>query len=217
MQQKNQIQQLLLLTGINCHTGVLRHTQRNFQSCKSFSCLGEIWVSKWLCCQHSVRAQPIGKIICTTVNAMSSSCDICIENEVLSIANEIWTELVAAAAVEAPLLVKPYYNDVAKNEDKTDFKRPLEMSVTEYNSVAAKLNWNVTVKYSLFSINPDPLQPIFLCHLLLLTAYKLIFFGEDAYGKVTVRCKVTARCKVASTIVNYLLEKNWVFLTVTSG
>jgi hypothetical protein len=103
---------------------------------------------------------------------MSSSSDICIDNEVLSIANEIWTELVAAAAVEAPLLVKPYYNDVVKNEDKTDFKRPLEMSVTEYNSVAAKLNWNVTVKYSLFSINPDPLQPIHLCHLLLLTAYK---------------------------------------------
>jgi hypothetical protein len=172
-----------------------------------------MWVSKflWLCYQHSLKARPVGKNIRTMVNAMSSSSDICIENEVLSIANDIWTELVAATAVEAPLLVKPYYNDVAKNEDKTDFKRPLEMSVTEYNSVAAKLNWNATVKYSLFSINPDPLQPIRLCHLLLLTAYKLKNFGEDAYGKVT------ARCKVASTIVNYLLEKNWVFFPVASG
>ncbi len=98
-----------------------------------------------------------------------------------------------------------------KNDDKTDFKRPLEMSVTEYNSVAAKLNWNVTVKYSLFSINHDPLQPIRLCHLLLLTAYELKVFDEDAYGKVT------ARCKVASSIVNYQLEKNQVFFPVTSG
>ena len=56
-----------------------------------------------------------------------------------------WTELMTAATVDVPLLVKQYNNDVVKNEDMTDFKMPPEMSITEYNTVAAKLNWNVTV------------------------------------------------------------------------
>ncbi len=107
-------------------------------------------------------------------------------------------------------MVKPFYNEMVKN-DKSDFKKPLEMTTAEYNSVTSKLNWNARVKYSLFSINSDPLHPIRLCHLLLLTAYKLKVFGEDAYGKVT------SRCKVAATIINYLLEKNRVFFPVNSG
>jgi hypothetical protein len=103
-----------------------------------------------------------------------------IDNEMLLIATEIWSELEAASSVEPPLMVKAFYNETVKNEDKSDFKKPLEMTTVEYNSVSSKLNWNATVKYSLFSINSDPLHPIHLCHLLLLTAYKLKVFGEES-------------------------------------
>jgi hypothetical protein len=85
------------------------------------------------------------------------------------------------------------------------------MTTAEYNSVIPKLNWNATVEHSLFSINSDPVCLLCLCHLSLLTTYKLKVFGEDAYGKMT------ARCKVASTIINYLLEKNHVFFPVNLG
>jgi hypothetical protein len=100
---------------------------------------------------------------------------------------------------------------MCKKEDKTDFKRPLEMTTAEYLSVTPKLNWNATVKYSLFSISSDPLILIHLCHLLVFTAWELKNFGEDAYGKVT------ACCKVGSNVINYLLEKNRVFFPVTAG
>jgi hypothetical protein len=56
-----------------------------------------------------------------------------IEN-VVAISDEIWKELEAASVVEAPLGIKPYYNDVIKNEDKSDYKRPMELSSAEYNS-----------------------------------------------------------------------------------
>jgi hypothetical protein len=57
----------------------------------------------------------------------------------------------------------------------------------------------------------DLLKPIRLCHLLLFTASKLKVFGDDAFGKVT------ARCKVAAAVVNYLMEVNRVFFPVTAG
>jgi hypothetical protein len=43
------------------------------------------------------------------------------------------------------------------------------------------------------------------------TASKLKVFGDDAFGKVT------SRCKVAAAVVNYLMEKNRVFFAVASG
>jgi hypothetical protein len=134
-----------------------------------------------------------------------------VDDDVVTIATEIWSELEASSTVEPPFLVKPFYNEMCKKEDKTDFKRPLEMTSAEYLSVTPKLNWNATVKYSLFSISSDPLILIRLCHLLVFTAWKLKIFGEDAYGKVT------ACCKVGSNIINYLLEKNRVFFPVTAG
>ena len=53
---------------------------------------------------------------------------------VVAISDESWKELEAASVVEAPLGIKPYYNDVIKNEDKSDYKRPMELSSAEYNS-----------------------------------------------------------------------------------
>ncbi len=108
-----------------------------------------------------------------------------VDNDVLTIATEIWSELEASSAIEPPLMVKPFYNDMIKKEAKSDFKRPLEMMTAEYLSVTPKLNWNATEKYSLFSISSDPLSLIRLCHLLVFTACKLKVFEEDAYGKVT--------------------------------
>jgi hypothetical protein len=72
---------------------------------------------------------------------------------VLTIATEIWSDMEASSAIEPPLMLKPFYNDMIKKEDKTDFKRPLEMTTAEYLSVTPKLNWNATVKYNLFSIS----------------------------------------------------------------
>jgi hypothetical protein len=68
---------------------------------------------------------------------------------------------------------------MVKNEDKSNFKKLIEMTTVEYNSVSSKLNWNATVKYNLFSINSDPLHPIHLCLLLRLTVYTLPF-GEES-------------------------------------
>jgi hypothetical protein len=135
-----------------------------------------------------------------------------LDNTTIGIANEIWSALADAAVIEAPLSVKPFYDEVLKNEDKTDYKKPSELLLDEYQAVAPKTNWNFNVKYSLFSINMAAAdKPIRLCHLLLYVAYKLKVFGEDAFGKVT------ARCKTAAAIVNYLLERNRVFFPVGSG
>jgi hypothetical protein len=77
-----------------------------------------------------------------------------------------------------------------KKEDKTDFERPLEMMTTTHLYATPKLNWNATVKCSLFSISSDLFSHICLCHLLVFIACKLKVFGEDAYGKVAAQCKV---------------------------
>jgi hypothetical protein len=53
--------------------------------------------------------------------------------------------------------------------------------------------------------------PIRLCHLLIIAAYRLKVFGEDAFGKVA------SRCKAAVAVINYLLEQNRVFYPVSSG
>jgi hypothetical protein len=57
----------------------------------------------------------------------------------------------------------------------------------------------------------DLQKPIRLCHLLILTASKLKVFGDDAFGKVT------SRCKVAAAVVNVLLLKNRILFPVAVG
>jgi hypothetical protein len=44
------------------------------------------------------------------------------DNTTIDIANEIWSALAlaGAATVEAPLSMKPFYDEVLKNEDNTD-------------------------------------------------------------------------------------------------
>ena len=127
------------------------------------------------------------------------------------IASEIWKELEEASKVEPPLNIKPYYDEMVKKEDSltkafVDFKKPSEMTAEEYKLLPAKYNWNSNVKYSLFSINRLSVNaPIRLCHLVMQTAFRLKIFGDDAFGKVS------ARCKVGAGIVNFLLEKNTVF------
>jgi hypothetical protein len=151
-----------------------------------------------------------GSKMSTSLDEATTSASA-IDDDVLTITMEIWSELEPSSTVEPPFQVKPFYNEMCKKEDKTDFKRLLEMITTEYLSVTPKLNWNATVKNSLFSISSDPLILIHLCHLLVFTAWKLKVFGEDAYGKVT------ACCKVGSHVITYLLEKNCVFFPVTAG
>jgi hypothetical protein len=133
-------------------------------------------------------------------------------DNVTDIIQEIWNELVVASAVESPLNIKPYYNEMVKVEDPTnakvmvDFKLPSEMTLVEYKSLPAKNNWQSNIKYSLYSINRDDGDaPIRLCHLIMVTAYKLKVFGDDAFGKVS------SRCKVGATVINRILEDNLIF------
>jgi hypothetical protein len=42
--------------------------------------------------------------------------------------------------LELPLGVKPYYNDMISNEDRSDYEYPMELSAAEYNSIVLKLN-----------------------------------------------------------------------------
>jgi hypothetical protein len=53
-------------------------------------------------------------------------------NTTIDIANEIWSALADAAVIEAPLSVKPFYDEVLKNEDKIDYKKPSELLLDEY-------------------------------------------------------------------------------------
>ncbi len=54
------------------------------------------------------------------------------------------------------MLFKPHFNEIIKNDNKSDLKRPMELTAEE-------LNWIFLVKYSLCSINMDLLKPIWLC------------------------------------------------------
>jgi hypothetical protein len=75
--------------------------------------------------------------------------------------------------------MKPVYDEVLKNEDKTDYMKPLELLLDEYQAVTPKTNWNFNVKYSLFSIYMAAAdKPICLCHLLLYVAYNVKFSGK---------------------------------------
>jgi len=123
-----------------------------------------------------------------------------------------WNELVVAFAVEPPLNIKPFYDEMVKVEDPTNakvmvnFKRPSEMSLDEYKWLPAKNNWKSNIKYSLYSINRDDADaPICHCHLIMVTVYKLKVFGDDAFGKVL------SRCKVGASMINHILENNLIF------
>jgi len=88
----------------------------------------------------------------------------------------ILSTLADAAVIKAPLSMKPFYDEVLKNEDKTDYKKPLELLLDEYQAVVPKTNWNFNVKYSLFINMAAADKPICLCHLLLYVACKLKVF-----------------------------------------
>jgi hypothetical protein len=101
---------------------------------------------------------------------------------------------------------------MVKVEDPTnakvmvDFKVPSEMTLVEYKSLPAKNNWQSNIKYSLYGINRDDADaPICLCHLIMVMAYKLKVFGDDAFGKVS------SHCKVGATVINRILEDNLIF------
>jgi hypothetical protein len=133
-------------------------------------------------------------------------------DNIVDIVKEIWNELVVASAVEVPLNIKTFYDEMVKVEDPeiakvmVDFKRPSEMSIDEYKSLPAKNNWQSNIKYSLYSINKDDADaPICLCHLIMVTACKLKVFGDDAFGKVS------SRCKVGAGMINHILETNLFF------
>jgi hypothetical protein len=124
------------------------------------------------------------------------------------VVDEVWNKLVKASRVEPPLNVKPDYDDVAKKEEPVgskqfvDFKTPSEMLVEEYQSLPAKSNWSSNIKFSLFSNDKGDMDaPVCSCHLLLHLAYKQKIFGDDAYGKVS------ARCKIGAAAVNLLMKK----------
>ncbi len=88
-----------------------------------------------------------------------------------------------------------------------DFKKPSEINLDEFKSLPAKYNWSSQVKFSLNSINNLSADaPIRLCHLLMVVAWRLKFFGDDAFGKVA------ARCKVGASIINHLMEKILCFI-----
>jgi hypothetical protein len=145
------------------------------------------------------------------MNNSATSTINTVDVALVEIANEIWAELVTASTVEAPFMIKPYYNEMIKKEDKSDYKLPSALTVEEYRAIPPKTIWNSGVKFSFYSVNMSQVAPICLCHLLIHTAFKLKIFGADAFNKVT------ARCKAGANAVNYLLEKNHVFFLVGSG
>jgi hypothetical protein len=114
-----------------------------------------------------------------------------------------------AFAVEPPPNIKPFCDEMVKVEDPTNakvmvnFKRPSEMSLDEYKWLPAMNNWQSNIKYSLYSINRDDVDaPICCCHLIMVTVYKLMVFGDDAFGKVL------SSCKVGTSMINHILENN---------
>ncbi len=125
----------------------------------------------------------------------------------VEIANEIWTDLMAVSAVKAPFMIKPYYNEMIKKEDKTDYKHPSALMVEEYRAIPPKTNWNSGVKFSFYSVNMSQVAPIHLCHLLIHTAFKLKILGEDTFSKVITHCKAGANA------VNYLLGKKIMYFS----
>jgi hypothetical protein len=129
------------------------------------------------------------------------------DGDVETIAADVWKELQEASRVEAPLNIKPFYYDMVKREDPqtkvlVDFKKPSKITPDKFKSLPAKCNWSSQVKFNLNSINKLTADaPVRLCHLLMVVAWRLKIFGDDAFGTVSYRCKVGA------SIINLLMEK----------
>jgi hypothetical protein len=137
----------------------------------------------------------VGAVANENSQLVSADCSVA-DSTIVGVADEIWSELVAASWVENPATVVSYYNDLVKNDDKSDLKLPSELTLNEYTKIPPKLTWNINVKYSKYSINMVSSEaPICLCHLLIITAYRLKVFGEDAFGKVASRCKAATAAK----------------------
>ncbi len=98
----------------------------------------------------------------TNANEVTTS-GTAFDEDVLTIATEIWSELEASSAFEPNWMVKLFYNDMIEKEDKTDFNRPLEMMTAEYLSVTPKLNWNATVKSTVCFLSLLILSTSFVC------------------------------------------------------
>ncbi len=64
-----------------------------------------------------------------------------IDVAVVEVANDIWADLVVASTIKAPFLITPYYNEMIKKEDKTDYKLLSALMVEEYRAVPPKTNW----------------------------------------------------------------------------
>jgi hypothetical protein len=62
-----------------------------------------------------------------------------VDDDVVTITTEIWSELEASFTVGPPFLVKPFYNKMCKKEDKADFKRSIEMMTAKYIYSKSKL------------------------------------------------------------------------------
>jgi hypothetical protein len=92
-----------------------------------------------------------GPIVSDHSHAASSECSV--DTTIVGVADEIWFELVAALFVENPSSISSFYNYLIKNDDKSDFKLPSELTINEYVTIPPKLTWNLNVKYSKFSIN----------------------------------------------------------------
>jgi hypothetical protein len=80
------------------------------------------------------------------------------DSNVETIAVDVWKELEEASHVEAPLNIKPFYDDMIKRENpKTkvlvDFKKPSEITRDEFKYLPAKYNWSFHMKFSLYSTN----------------------------------------------------------------
>lgn len=133
------------------------------------------------------------------------------ERNICTVADEVWDLLVAASSVEKPLSIKPFYNEGVKQEEQL-LKFPKEMSRDEFLSVFPKTKWTANVKFSSFNINKLSEDcPVRLAHLVVVVAWKVKVFGEDAYGKVS------SRCKLGAGVVNELLVRNCVFFPMGSG
>lgn len=93
-------------------------------------------------------------------------------------------------------------------EEKSSHQRirQLQKSIQRWQSrnlskLPEKYRWNSNTKYWLNPINWKSVNaPDWLCHLLMLPAFRLKIFGDDAIGKVS------ACCKVGAAIVNLMLE-----------
>jgi len=86
--------------------------------------------------------------------------------------------LIEASSVEPPLLIKFYYDEMVKKEEGegtkvfVDVKKPSEMTAEDYATIVTKSNWNINIRYSLFSINKaSEAVPIRLFHLLMHLAF----------------------------------------------